>query len=541
MPVDSGPTGLPCNPTSLPGGEYGLEGCLATYGGRTVPQKLPEEGHTLAPWVALTFEGSGSTITVSNDSSAATSPPNVACIQSFEFGYSDGFTCRTTIHDEEGGSFVQFMRNLLKDWVCLQNGSPASVRMKIQFGWVKSGCSSPLPLSSSRCYYCLSDSVETNYRDGKFHFEITGKDLCHRMFEGGSQTIYGGEGTNAIPITDAIRRFMCQDCPPNVGSVRFLRMEDGNPVPCPFKFGGTVTTSDTTGSTGTTDASKLLGPKGKWIASGQDKLRVVMRWLEGHVTDRDRSWIPQYNSELPNGELILWEDPKPDQAYGDNHWDANSIGTYVVNGGKKSPVIEFNPKIRWDFARLTSVGGQLGDNRMNATNRPGAATPGQPGNNSTQQPCAGHPVQTTNTETQLDNQGANAQQVQAEANAQSARTLKILTDNIEADLTIVGDPTLLPPSEAMMSKNCAIILINPYFLRRANFVNVNDDLEWLVQPTCNEVLSNKAWICKSICHRIEAGKYTTTIGVFLVTPGNNTPPNTPLGAWSGGWRPPAQC
>ncbi len=65
--------------------------------------------------------------------------------------------------------------------------------------------------------------------------------------------------------------------------------------------------------------------------------------------------------------------------------------------------------------------------------------------------------------------------------------------------------------------------------------------KWLAKPTCNEVLSNKGWICKSITHKIEAGKYTTTIGVYLTAPGVDSPPNTPLGSWTGGWHPTPQC
>jgi hypothetical protein len=544
MPIaepSTGPTGVPCDPQKVPGGEHDLEGCLASpYGTGGCELRLPEEGHTLAPWVAITFEGSGSVITVGNQSSSATDPQHVACIKSFEFGYSDGLTMRCTIHDEQGGSFVQFMHNLLKDWICMQNGAPAAVRMKVQFGWAKGSCGAAIPTAMFRCYYCLSDAVETNFNEGKFSFEITGKDLCHRMFEGGTNLIYGGEGQNAIPITDAIRRFMTVDCPPTVGNVKFCRMEGGHCVDCPFKYCGTISSSNRNGSGGG-ECDPLKGPKGKWIANGQDKLRVVMRWLEGHVTDRDKGWIPQYNSEVPNGELIFWEDSKPREPQGDGYWDANCIGIYIVNGGHKSPVIEFNPKIRWDFARLTSAGGNLGDARPNALNTPGSTQPGYtiPNLDAPAQPCAGQNTQTTNTETQRDNHGANAQQVQQEGNNAAFRGLKILTDNIEADLVIVGDPTILPPSEAMWAKNVTVILVNPYYIRHDEMSDTG--LEWLSKPVCNEVLSSKAWICKSIQHRIEAGKYTTTVGVFLTTPGADTPPNTPIGAWTEGWRPTNPC
>lgn len=546
--VAGGPTGASCGGMGEnPGGEYALEegSCLACYKGATL--RLPQEGAVLAPWVAITFEGSGSTITVGNDSSSATSPANVACIKSFEFGYSDGLTLRCVIHDEQGGSFVQFMSNLLKDYVCLRNGSPAAVRLKFQFGWASAGCSSPLPIVASPCFYALSDSVETNYSGGKFMFDITGKDLCHRMFEGSTNQQYGGDGKDGMHLKQAIREYMTQNpCGPNVESVQFKKMENGQAVDCEF--------------TASTASEEKEGPKGKWIAQGQDKLACVLRWLSHHRTKGQegsntspskpgKGWVPQYNSLLPNGELIFWEDPKPNKAEDDAYWDSRSIGTYIVNGGKRSPVIEFNPKIRWDFARLTSQGGNLGSGRINPPQTPGATQTGrtESGLGAEAEPCAGHNTQTTTTETQKDQNGANDVKESMISNNAAARALKILTDNIEADLTIVGDPTLLPPSEAMWAKNVGIILVNPFFIRTEPLVLLNPGLEWMSYPKCNEILSNKAWICKSITHKIEAGNYTTTIGVFLTTPGSDAPPDAPLGLWSSGnglgctgWKP-APC
>lgn len=546
---NQGPTGVPCSSQGEnPGGEYVLEEgtCLACYKGATL--RLPQEGSTLAPWVAITFEGTGSTITVGNDSSPSTTPVNVACIKSFEFGYSDGLTLRCVIHDEQGGSFVQFMSNLLKDYICLKNGSPAAVRMKFQFGWASAGCSTPLPVVASPCFYALSDAVETNYAGGKFMFDITGKDLCHRMFEGSTNQQYGGtDKQNGMYLKQAIREYLTQNkCGPNVGSVQFRKMENGKSVECYF--------------TAVTPDEEREGPKGCWRAQGQDKLTCVLGWLSHHRTKGQeatttspakpgKGWIPQYNSTVPHGEIIFWEDPKPTKAEDSAYWDSRSIGTYIVNGGKRSPVIEFNPKIRWDFARLTSQGGNLGSGRINPPETQGATQTGrtESGLGAQAAPCAGHNTQTTTTETQKSIHGANDVKESMISNNAAARALKILTDNIEADLTIVGDPTLLPPSEAMWAKNVGIVLINPYFIRTEPLVLANPGLEWMSYPKCNEILSNKAWICKSITHKIEAGNFTTTIGVFLTTPGSDAPPNAPLGLWSGsgglgctGWTP-APC
>lgn len=511
-----------CQGTSIPGGEGNLEGCLLNYAqGCQGGLKLPEEGWTLGPWVAITFEGSGSLITVGNRSSPNTDPPHVACIKSFEFGYSDGMSVRVTIHDEQGGSFVRFMENLLKHFACLENGSPANVRMKIRFGWTKSGCEVPVPSASSRCYYALCDSVETNFSDGKFVFEITGKDLCVRMFEGGTDPVFGGDGEQAIPITQAIRQYLTASCPPNLGNVRFCKMQNGTCQPLEFEHGGTE------------------GPRGRWVANGQDKLTVVRRWLNGYRTKDLKGFVLQYNGESPNGEVVIWEDQRPREPQGDEFWDENCIGVYIVNGGKKSPVLEFNPKIRWDFARLISQGGQFDSQSANAMNTEGSVNPGRdiPTLDRNANPCAGHNIQTPPTDSHLDNFGENGTIERRNGDDANVRALKVLHDNIEADLVIVGDPTILPPSEAMWSKNCCIILVNPYFITRGS----GECGDWLATPVCNEVLSSKAWLVKSITHKIEAGKYTTTLGVYLTAPGIDTPAGGPIGAWSNGWVPPTVC
>lgn len=532
MPLESefigiGPTGALCLPMRTPSGFVpGSPDIFAVQdGGCIAGVRLPESGHMLAPWVAITFEGSGSVITVGNESSRHTDRPNVACIRSFEFGHSDGMTVRVVIQDQEGGSFVTFMEHMVKDYVCLKYGSPASVRMKFQFGWSKSGCEYALPGATSRCYYALCDSVETNYAGGKIIFELTGKDLCHRMFEGGCSQDYGGEGEQAVPLTEAIRELMTEGCSPNVGSVGFYRMEGGVRWPCGWKDG--------------TGPGKRIGPAGKWICNGFNKLDVVLGWIKGHPTDRNVGWIPQYNCEEPNGELIFWEDPKPLYPEGHEVWNANCIGQYIVNGGKASPVLEFNPKIRWNFASLTSNGGQLGNLAVNGTGEDGSRLPGAVlyGLDAKRRPCQGLRTQAPASETHRD-LGTDIKGMVDGINAQS-RALRILTDNIEADLVVVGDPTLLAPSEAMQSKNVTIVVVNPHYLSGPE--NKPQECEWLARPVYNEVLTNKGWICKSITHKIEAGKYTTTIGVYLTGPGVDGSPDNPLGLWTGGWHPVPQC
>ena len=62
--------------------------------------------------------------------------------------------------------------------------------------------------------------------------------------------------------------------------------------------------------------------------------------------------------------------------------------------------------------------------------------------------------------------------------------------------------------------------------------------DWLADPICNDVLSNRAWLVRSVTHRISEGKFSTTFGVYLVTPGIDIDIDEPLGGvGSGGWKP----
>jgi hypothetical protein len=351
------------------------------------------------------------------------------------------------------------------------------------------------------------------------------------MFEGGAEITVGGEGQNAIHLTDAISQLMTNDVPPNIGKVSFKKVQ-----------GGIIVDSSESGVQlfdGITDAEKQNGPLGKWTGSGRTKLDIAIQWLSKNPTADGRSWIPRFNSTDPEGELIFWSDPRPKDVIGDEEITSNCLGTFIVNGGKDSSVIEFNPKIRWNFSALDSVGGNLAAERMNAMQDDGAKLPGLDVNglDRNSQPGAGLRTQAVVGDGDKDRLGKEAPKHVALAQAEAKRALRITYNPIEADLVIVGNPTLLPPSEAIF-KFVSIVLINPFYLTNASSSGCGD---WLARPACNPVLSNKAWECKAVNHRIEAGVYTTTLRVYLAAPGSELPPGAPLGGWANGWQPPPQC
>ncbi len=516
-----------CTPRSKPGGELVVKGCMKKY---RIPgkERLPEEGHTLSPWVTVRFTKGGSTITVGNLSSPKNG--NNAVIKSFDFGRSDGFTCKIVIQDQQGSSLIQFMEDMLKDSRCAK---PDGLRMQVQFGWIKAGCDAPLPSASSPCFCMFPESIETNFQGGKFTYEITGRDLIYAMLEQSGDEIYGKDD-NPKPLTVAIKEMMTDEkLKPTVSNVKFCRFEGDECSTPKFKNGGEE------------------GPKGKWPMGNRSKIDAAREWLKNHMSDRDKGWKVSYNGDCDDkGEIIFWEDVKPNCNEGKD-WESSCLGFYIVNGGKSSPVVEFNPRIKWDFARLTSQGGAAGGAKP-LLNKDGK-TKGRFDCDTLKResaPSAGKTVSVTADETSQNIEREEAEDRTAESNDKAMKAEKIFHDNIEADLVIIGDPNMINPSLAAWAFNVSIAFINPFHLigkisTVQQDISVDNEIgcgEWLAKPWCNEVLSNKAWIVKSISHSIQEGRYTTTLGLFLTTPGEDTDVGTPLGGeGSAGWKPPANC
>lgn len=521
-------------------------------------QKLPESGNVLAPWVAIQFlinggeGGAGSIITVGNDSSPEGQPKNGAVIKSFTFGHSDGVTVRVTIHDQAGGSFQVFMDNLFKDWKCAKSKGTLN-EMRFQFGWAKAGCPFPYPDACSPCYHAIMDSIETTFMEGKFIAEITGKDLPSRMFEGGTDTDQGGEGKDGKCLKTAIYDLLVNDeSGPNIADVAFKTYMGGVVKDIGFEYYD-IECEETCDGEEIDKRHRLApekdctnkGPKGKWITSGEDKLSIARRWLSGWRTQNKKSWIEVFDPTVQGGRIVYWEDRKPvchDQ--GDGYWQPTCCGKYIVNGGMKSPVLEFNPKIRWDFSRMQSNGGGNSSGSTNPMQTEGSKSPGRSDCNTLTReriPGAGATWQTTNPEAQIEFWGPeNATKYEHLGNQAFARAQESsLTANpIEADLVVVGDPNLVEPIFAKQQKNVGITFINPYYLTRSTNSSRPD---WLAIPCVNPVLTNLAWTITGCTHNIEAGRYTTTLTVRLAAPGLEGDVGTSLGLYSGGWKPKGTC
>jgi hypothetical protein len=477
--------------------------------------RLPPDGATMSPWVQATFEMSGVQVTVGNHSS----PGGTAVIKDFELGQEKGLQCRITILDEQGSSFVGVMQDLLKDSKCLGSGAFSCV---VNFGWVMDGCPSAVSIiKNPQPYYMICRTIDCNFSAGVFRFTIVATDAMTKMTEYRAETTYGTE-QNKIPVTTAIRQMLTTGTP-SISSVRFQQTNpDGTATALVFKE-----TGDTKGRLGV------------WIPNSIDNISAAMDWLSDMVSSNGKGIIPVSNTTVAGGEIVFWEDYTVACGETKNYDGSNCIGTFYVNGGKLSNVLEFNPKISWKFAGLTSPGGAMGQQAVLA-NQNGGANPGRTGCDTLLRaalPSTGSnntaPVHDNNFDANIANSATTAQ---VGHDAQQ-RAFRMLMSSITADLVIIGDPTMIDPF-LIKQKNAKIIFLNPFYLSSTG----GSCGDWLAAPVCNPVLSNKAWVAEEMTHRISEGKFTTTIRLILATPGVDIDIGQAVGgSGGGGWVPPANC
>lgn len=478
----------------------------------------------MSGWVKVTMKAGNQVITVGNESAPGLN--HHACIKDFEFGHANGCECRLTIHDEQGSSFVSFMENILKNME--DADTIKATTMVVQYGWVTTNCDtgSTLNVRSSQEFYFMMRDVQCNFSGGKFMFVITGNDIMEVSYEGKMDKIYGGDDdSNKVHLTEALTKlFTDPDAKPVVKSVRFLKRGKCGAQPTEVEFERF-------------DDDPKKGPKGKWECKNRSKIDIAKDWLKDFVTKDKKALIPAYNSEVDGGEMIFWEDPKP--GCGEVvDWENYSFGKYIVNGGPQSSVLEFNPKIKWNFSVLTNTGGGVGENQPLA-NLDGGKNPGLPGCETVQrkgQPTAGSQTGAAAGENVRNIEGADANKKAAENRAINRHaSFQNYYAPIEAELVVLGDEKITKPSLCLFG-NVHIVFIDPYYIFEQGGNNCGD---WLSQPACNPVLSNKAWLVKNITHRIQDGRFTTTLGVFLGAPGLDFDTGQPLGGpGSCGWMPP---
>lgn len=489
---------------------------------------LPIDGWSFAPFVELNIQTEGEYITVGNYSRP---PNNYAVIKSMEYGSSEGMGVTIEIFDEEGGNFTKSMESINKS---LSSATKDIKGLKLDFGWiVQKRCQADAPKKVSvntetgDFIHLLPISLMVVYEGGKIKYTLEAQDLCSRVADVRLECNIGKDDAK-VPLKEAIRRFMKSSNPPPIFDVEFW----------PAGAAGRADYKGPEWEFKKSDGGKE-GPKGVWYTHQQNKLATLRRWIAPLTTSNGKGIVLQWKGKKvlntnEGGTIILQEDPSDKCASFDPCLaQPGSVGvwpkTYIVNGGKQSPVLSFNPQVKWTFTGSGKSGGSQA-----ASSGAGAKPKGKDCNGRIEVEKAGSATSTTGGSTTIHYRNPDQESSKGlEANAahEAANAFREVFSPIEAELKITGDPSMVFPID-LYAKTVSLIVINPFHIMSKDVT-----CGWLSSPMCNPVFSNKNWRITGVNHQIKEGSYVTILKLMLDVPNVQLPPGGRLGGeLSGGMK-----
>lgn len=498
-----------------------LAGCIAEYlcGSLNVPGPAGEQAESFAPWVWISIGDGDEKITVGNKSFNAN--PHTACIKSFEAGWVDMAQVVVEIMDEAGGRFGAFLDSVRK----CTNEVNIGTKITFQFGWIIATCEGAKRVIESEIFEAQILELETSYSEGKMKHKLKAGPL-NASVEMMRQNNTRGEDDKKITLEQAIENICA--LPPSI-RVRYCQLQqDGSLKDVKFKWHN----------------FPEGGPLGNWQADQQNRLSAITKWVAPYRIDDGTKWgkgIVLLWSPTKYDELVVLEDPTSNPGETGGCGGGGTFGTYIVNGGKCSPVIEFTPSFNWTRAvgGFSSGGGTSGPAKTNNNFVKNVKPENQQKDHGE---AAGMQQETTITQQAWDAYGpANAYEETMKSEITHVKAGRITAiDNVavEADLRIIGDPR---PQFCNLpaGRNISIVAINPFHIQGTSN---NGCGEWLAVPQCNEVLSNNLWMVMGINHSIKEGSYTTTLKLRLDAPGIDASKGSPLGGeGASGYTPQNNC
>lgn len=508
-------------------------GCMPQIGCR--PLRLPMDYDSFSPFVVATFQSPKGAevlrVTVGNESYP--SRPNTAVIKSMEYGYMDKPQATLEVVDEAGGEM-----GLLVDAVrkCGQNVLGST--MELSFGWVKSNCE-----GTGESDWVTFDGfinmtlyqIDVSYGEGLVRYTLQGTALD-------VVTTNQREDENRGPgmrLVDAIGR-ICET-------------KGITPVYASVQADGSVKTAVAWPPGLSADEAPWEwegfgadGPKGSWQGSNNDVLSTISKWIEPYRIKHgtDGAGVLMVFDSMNHKRLFLWKNPRyetrcPPNTISDSDvgglgadiggrgvtglksgMKRGTLGTFVVNGGKCSPVIRFDPKLNYISGQAKqSTGGtpsSADDSGAQVTEnneKPSSLCPDDKEN-------VGPENQATIPQNARENYPPDRVHREVLRSNMAHIKANIMTEfqiaPIQGDLVVHGMPFQQYVDMTMfLFAPMSIIVMNPFFIAG----NVNDgcgDWSWLASSGCNEVLSDKHYICQGVNHSIKEGSYTTTFKVINV-------------------------
>lgn len=465
----------------------------------------PIDSPVISPFVKLiVYSDNDKYITVGNQSNPK---ENEAVIKSFSFGQSDTFSGSIEIWDQQGGNFFKLYERIKNR---LENSSFQFCFF--QWGWID-GVTQKIAKKDdvdqiSPQYTGIIQKMDVVFSGPnivKFTIKIQHQAFFLKFTR--EKEVYGDE-KNKVLLKQAIKTLLEQANPP-IYNINYIRRIPGQ-VETTWNFKPNNCTVDTCGPNGQTD-----GPLGYYSSKGRDPLEIIEEWTKTVKTDQNKGF-KIFTSGLAPGQINLLDPiknlsltfledvegaPAVDPPVNCNTYN---LGTFIVNGGKYSNVIDFSPKVDWNFAALGNSGGGNsgafpGSNIQNKGNNPD---------------CFGDKKGGTTTKITITNVISYIYGGQALQDLKKALYLNEFANRfyqpVEAELKVQGMPTLVDPRLALPNR-LSLIVINPYSITKNN----DDVYGWLQLDTCNSVFTDTQWQIIGLYHDINDNKYTTTIKIRL--------------------------
>jgi hypothetical protein len=239
-------------------------------------------------------------------------------------------------------------------------------------------------------------------------------------------------------------------------------------------------------------------------------MSVVVEWKAPFKTDKGYGLKPIWNNSGPTPH-IMYVESGCKAAISDKCEQA-----YIVNGGKHSPVISFNPNIAWTpQIAAERFGGGAGSTATGASQSRNASTEDNDCIVVEATKNAGIRTALPPTEQGVENEGPeNAQRASDEGMNAQTNANKGYSQPYNAELIVQGDPEMDSPFQ-WWHKYISIVVVNPFHpvLKLTGGSGQIKDADWLASPICNPILTSKSYRIEKVSHDIKEGSYTTTISV----------------------------
>jgi hypothetical protein len=302
------------------------------------------------------------------------------------------------------------------------------------------------------------------------------------------------------------------------------------------------------------------GPLGMWACRNKGLYDILKEWLVQVRADdgscegakNGKGIVMNWDNRCPTPRVLMWADPfptcKPDDI-------ANRcIGTYIVNGGKCSPVVKFEPDMKWIFNAALRSGGNMTPSTGRARQMDNSGPNGGANQPTACQVSGGRMDRNMPTVPNAEFARGGDAQARAMQNTQANTRTNAIQGMlpVEATLVVQGDPTIGSVYESI-GKTIGLVVINPFFIRdeddiKKPFQRVPGCPYWdtLVrqysnneptQQVINEVLTNKNWYIRGVSHSIKEGSFQTTYKIYLPVPGADISAGLPFGGAPDGFNP----